>query len=130
MRNTHGALLESRPLPPASDLKRAFIVAMLEHIDEGWLLGEFGSRTGVSFCTKGSDRRMVSIGKHAGFGAAHLASSPGHDDYCASALSYLSRKALNSRPVLQILHAHQKYEWPFVPAYCGSLRCIYSVARL
>jgi hypothetical protein len=34
---------------------------MLEHIDAGWLLGEFSSRTGFFFCTKGGERRMVEI---------------------------------------------------------------------
>ena len=33
VRDMHGALLKSRPLAPGSDLKRAFVVAMLEHID-------------------------------------------------------------------------------------------------
>jgi hypothetical protein len=49
VRNMHGALLESRPIAPGSDLKRAFVVAMLEYIDAGWKLGEFGSRVGVFF---------------------------------------------------------------------------------
>jgi hypothetical protein len=35
----HGALLELRPLAPGSDLKRAFVAAMLEHIDGGWQPG-------------------------------------------------------------------------------------------
>jgi hypothetical protein len=81
----HGALLESRPLAPGSDLKRAFVVAMLEHIDAGWQLGEFGSRVGTFFCTRGSDRRMVSItptapGTQHKYGASHLSASPGHED--------------------------------------------------
>ncbi len=33
------AVLESRLLPPGTDLKRAFIAAMLESIDVGWQLG-------------------------------------------------------------------------------------------
>jgi hypothetical protein len=81
----HGALLELRLLPAGCDLKRAFIVAMLAYIDSGWQLGEFGSRVGVFFVTRGSERRQIGItptapGKHAGFGAAHLTSSPGRDD--------------------------------------------------
>jgi hypothetical protein len=61
VRNMHGALLESRLLPPDSDLKRAFVVAMLEWIDAGWQLGEFSSRIGTFFCTRGVERRMIGI---------------------------------------------------------------------
>ena len=43
VRNMHGALVEARPLPAGSDLKRAFVAAMLEWIDAGWKFGEFGS---------------------------------------------------------------------------------------
>jgi hypothetical protein len=31
----HGRILESRQLPAGTDLKRAFVMAMLEHIDGG-----------------------------------------------------------------------------------------------
>ena len=34
---------------------------MLEWIDAGWALGEFGSSGGTFFCTRGADRRMVCI---------------------------------------------------------------------
>ena len=54
-------LLEARLLPPGTDLKRAFVVAMLEWIDAGWTLGEFSSRSGTFFCGRGTDRRMVGI---------------------------------------------------------------------
>jgi hypothetical protein len=57
----HGALLEARPLPAGSDLKRTFVAAMLEWIDAGWQLGEFSSTGGVLFCTRGVERRMVNI---------------------------------------------------------------------
>ena len=85
VRDMHNRLLEHRLLPAGSDLKRAFVMAMLEHIDAGWQLGEFGSRGGVFFCTRGSERRMVSItptapGSSQKFGASHLTASPGHDD--------------------------------------------------
>lgn len=60
-RNMHGALLEARLLPPGSDLKRAFVLAMLEHIDAGWQLGEFSSIGGIFFCAKGNERRQVEI---------------------------------------------------------------------
>lgn len=61
VRNMHGALLEARQLPPGSDLKRAFVAAMLEWMDAGWKPAEFSSRSGTFFCTKGSERRMVEI---------------------------------------------------------------------
>jgi len=61
VRNMRGALLEARLLPPGSDLKRAFVAAMLEWIDAGWALGEFGSSGGTFFCNRGSERRMICI---------------------------------------------------------------------
>ena len=61
VRNMHGALIEARLLPAGSDLKRAFVLALLEHIDAGWTLGEFSSVAGVFFCSKGVERRMASI---------------------------------------------------------------------
>jgi uncharacterized protein YqcC (DUF446 family) len=61
VRNMHGALLEARLLPAGSNLKRALVAAMLEWIDAGWDLGEFGSRGGTFFCTRGAERRMVCI---------------------------------------------------------------------
>jgi hypothetical protein len=81
----HGALLESRLIASGKDLKRAFVVAMLEHIDAGWHIGEFGSRGGVFFCTRGTERRMVSIvpaaqGLQHRYGASHLTESPGRED--------------------------------------------------
>ena len=36
VRNMRGAMLDTRPLPPGTDLKRAFVAAMLEWIDAGW----------------------------------------------------------------------------------------------
>lgn len=83
--NMHGALLESRLLPAGSDLKRAFVAAMLDHIDAGWLRGEFSWTGAVFFCTRGIERRMVSITPCAPdhvhkFGAAHLTESPGRDE--------------------------------------------------
>jgi len=80
----HRALLESRLLAAGCDLKRTFFVAMLNHIDAGWLLGEFSSIGAVFFCTRGAERRMVSITAcgpdhvHK-YGAAHLTESPGRD---------------------------------------------------
>ncbi len=85
VRNMHGALLEARQLPAGTDLKRAFVAAVLEWIDAGWHLGEFGSRGGSFFCVKGGERCQVAIeaadpGRHSGYGASHLAESPGRDD--------------------------------------------------
>ena len=85
VRNMHGALLEARQIPAGSDLKRAFLAAMLDHIDAGWQLGEFSSTGGTFFCTRGVERRMVSItptdpGQLPGYGASHLTESPGHDE--------------------------------------------------
>ena len=68
VRNMHGALIEGRLLAAGTDLKKAFLAAMLEHIDAGWQLGEFSSRTGHFFCDKGNERRMVEISR----------SDPGH----------------------------------------------------
>jgi hypothetical protein len=58
---------------------------MLEWIDAGWQLGEFSSTGGVFFCTRGTERRMVSItpsepGIEHRYGASHLTESPGCDD--------------------------------------------------
>jgi len=61
VRNVHRAVLEARVLPPGTDLKRALVATMLEHVDAGWQLGEFSSTGGVFFCTKGNERRMVEI---------------------------------------------------------------------
>jgi hypothetical protein len=81
VRNMHGALLESRPLPAGSDLKRAYVAAILEWIDAGWQLGEFSSRGGSVFFTRGAERCMVGIeavdpGQPVGYGAAHLVDPP------------------------------------------------------
>jgi hypothetical protein len=53
VRNMRGALVEARPLPAGSDLKRAFIAAMLEWIDGGWQFREFNSSGGVFLCMRG-----------------------------------------------------------------------------
>jgi hypothetical protein len=81
VRSMHGALLEARALPRGSDLKRAFVCAMLEWLDAGWQLGEFSSVSGTFFCTRGPERRMVGISpgdpqcEHR-YGAAHLMGCP------------------------------------------------------
>jgi hypothetical protein len=84
VRNMHGALMEVRRLAAGSDLKRTLLVAMLDHIDAGWRLGEFSSTGGTFFCMRGVERRMVSItpsdpGAEHKYGASHLTESPGRD---------------------------------------------------
>jgi hypothetical protein len=61
VKDRHGRVLESRLLPPGTDLRRALIAAILEHIDSGWNLGEFVARSGTFFCTRCTEWRMVSI---------------------------------------------------------------------
>jgi hypothetical protein len=61
VRNMHRGLFEARLLPAGTDLKRAFVAAMLEWIDVGWTLGEFSSISGHFFCTCGAERRMICI---------------------------------------------------------------------
>jgi hypothetical protein len=63
VRNIYRAVLEARALAPGVNLKRAFVAAILEHIDAGWKSGEFSSRTGHFFCDKGNERRMVEISR-------------------------------------------------------------------
>jgi hypothetical protein len=53
--------IEGRPLPPSADLKRAFVLAMLEHLDAGWRLENFASTSGTFFCGKEGERGQVAI---------------------------------------------------------------------
>jgi hypothetical protein len=62
VRNMHSAILEVRPLPPETDLRRTFILAMLEWTDAGFHIAEFSSRVGVFFGTNAKgERHMVEI---------------------------------------------------------------------
>jgi hypothetical protein len=61
VRSLHGTVLESRELPVGTDLKRVFVLAMLQWIDAGWRLGEFSSSSATFFCDRNTERRMVSI---------------------------------------------------------------------
>jgi hypothetical protein len=86
VRDRLNAILEARALPAGIDLKRVFVAAMVERIDAGWRLGEFSSRGGSFFCTRGSDRCQVGIeaadpGRPIGYGASHLTESPGRGDW-------------------------------------------------
>jgi hypothetical protein len=38
-----------------------FLTAMLAWMDGGWSISEFSSSSATFFCTRGTDRRMVSI---------------------------------------------------------------------
>ncbi len=81
VRSMHGTVLETRELPASSDLKRAFIAAMLTWIDAGWKVGEFSSTTASFFCDRISERRMVSIDPTDPYdvpmyGGAHLGRCP------------------------------------------------------
>jgi hypothetical protein len=84
VRDRLNAVLEARALPAGVDLKRIFVAAMLERIDACWKIGEFGSRGGLFFCTRGAERCQVGIeaadpGQPIGYGAAHLTESPGRE---------------------------------------------------
>jgi hypothetical protein len=61
VRSMHGTIIESRQLSAGTNLKRAFIAAMLDLLDNGWSIGEFSSTSGTFFCNRSPDRRMVSI---------------------------------------------------------------------
>jgi hypothetical protein len=77
----HGTVIESRELPAGADLRRVFILAMLQWIDDGWWLGEFSSTSAAFFCHRNPERRMVSIDPTDPhdvpmYGGAHLGSCP------------------------------------------------------
>jgi hypothetical protein len=83
VRDKLNRVLEVRSVS-GSDLKRLFVGAMLERINAGWQLGEFSSRGGSFFCTRGAERCQIWIeavdpGRPVGYGAAHLTESPGRE---------------------------------------------------
>jgi len=61
VRTMHGSILESRLLVAGADLTHAFITAMLAWLDGGWSVREFSSTSATFFCSRGTERRMVSI---------------------------------------------------------------------
>ena len=61
MRSAHGAVLQKRIIAAGTDLKRVFVSAMLEWIDAGWRVGDFSSCAGTFFCSRGIERRTVTI---------------------------------------------------------------------
>jgi hypothetical protein len=61
VRSMHGTVIESHQLPVGTDLKRAFLLAMLRWMDAGWTVKEFSSSAAAFFCDRNPERRMVSI---------------------------------------------------------------------
>lgn len=78
VRNMHGSVIESRALVAGADLTHAFLTAMLAWLDGGWSIREFSSTSATFFCSRGIERRMVSIDpadprEVPVYGGAHLA---------------------------------------------------------
>jgi hypothetical protein len=61
VRSMHGAIMDSRPLVCGANLTHVFITAMLAWMEGGWTISEFSSASATFFCTRGLERRMVSI---------------------------------------------------------------------
>jgi hypothetical protein len=61
VRSMHGSIIESRPLVAGANLTHVFITAMLAWMEGGWVISEFSSTSATFFCSRGPDRRMVSI---------------------------------------------------------------------
>jgi hypothetical protein len=83
VRTMHGSVTESRPLVPGADLTHVFVTAMLAWMEGGWSIREFSSTSATFFCTRGTDRRMVSIdpadpNEVPMYGGSHFAGR-GHD---------------------------------------------------
>lgn len=79
VRTPHGAVVEQRLIAAGTDLKRLFVTAMLEWIERGWRVGEFSSCAGTFFCSRGVERRTVTIqstdpGSEHGHGGSRLLS--------------------------------------------------------
>lgn len=56
-----GALLDAQRLEPGADVVRAFLAAMLELLDAGWVLGEFSSAGAVVRYSRGSEQRLLTV---------------------------------------------------------------------
>ena len=61
VRSMHGSIIESHQLVANADLTHVFLTAMLAWMEGGWSISEFSSSSATFFCTRGTDRRMVSI---------------------------------------------------------------------
>lgn len=57
----HGRVLKSRLLPPGTHLQREFVASIIEHIDGGWIVGEFSSRSAYYIASKPTERIQVEI---------------------------------------------------------------------
>jgi hypothetical protein len=85
VRSMHGSILESRRLAVDANLTHVFITAMLAWMEGGWAISEFSSRSATFFCTRGTERRMVSIDPTDPYdvpmyGGSHLAARGGETD--------------------------------------------------
>ena len=54
-------VIESKLLPPGTDLLEAFLELLLQYHRAGWLLNEFTSNTAHFFCSKDGEHRYVQI---------------------------------------------------------------------
>lgn len=61
VRGSTGALLEYQRLEPGRDLVRAFLTAMLNQHDTGWLVADFSAMTSSARLECGLQRRMLGI---------------------------------------------------------------------
>jgi len=61
VRTMHASIIESRQLKAGANLTHVFVTAMLAWMDGGWEVREFSSNSATFFCTRGNDRRMISI---------------------------------------------------------------------
>jgi hypothetical protein len=61
VRSMHGTIIESRPLVAGANLTHVFITAMLAWMEGGWTISEFSSTSATFFCSRSTERRMVSI---------------------------------------------------------------------
>lgn len=61
VREGFGGLLEVRLLASGTNLMWTFVTAMLESMDAGWELGDFSSRGGACYCTRGTQRATSAL---------------------------------------------------------------------
>lgn len=61
VRNMHQSLLEHRLLPKGADLNAAFVIALAEHVRDGWRLENFSSSHACAFCKRGEERRAIAL---------------------------------------------------------------------
>jgi hypothetical protein len=56
-----GKRLEHRKLEIGTDLKRVLIENLARWTNDGWSVEEFGSKSSMFFCNRGSERRSIAI---------------------------------------------------------------------